>query len=412
MKINLQTRNGRRELPPRGKPYRVTLQRGIGLGYRRLTDQAGSWTVIGSDGQCGQWTERFALADDTVPADGVAVLSYPQAAKRAIKLAEDRAKAGMMAAHPIKTIDDALTAYELDLKTRGQNPYNARLVRYHMSPTLLPTPLNQITNVQLRQWRDGLLAQGMTAATLNRVLKPCRAAFNCAADQDERIAGNARAWLKGLPILTDVDRPRNAVLTDAQVTAILAECDAISPEFGLFMLAHAETGARTDQLARALVVDFRDDRLMVPLSGKGKNKMANKLKRVSVPLTPALIERLRAACVDRDSHEPLFRRADGAAWNPKARDSSRLFERAVRTVGIKPIDGESVTTIYLRHSSIVRNLRAGVPAKTVADMHNTSIRMIETNYAAFMRDSHDDIIRSRLVSVAPKDNVTALRQAS
>ena len=42
-------------------------------------------------------------------------------------------------------------------------------------------------------------------------------------------------------------------------------------------------------------------------------------------------------------------------------------------------------TFYsLRHASITRMLKAGVPTQAVAEHHGTSARMIETNYAKFV----------------------------
>jgi hypothetical protein len=54
--MNLQSKTARQELAPRGKPYNVSLGRGLALGYRRPVKGAGSWVVIGSDGAGGQWT--------------------------------------------------------------------------------------------------------------------------------------------------------------------------------------------------------------------------------------------------------------------------------------------------------------------------------------------------------------------
>jgi len=72
----LQTANARKALPARGKPHKVSLDRGLTLGYRKPLTGDGSWVAIASDGNGGQWTQTFGRADDTEPADGVFVLSY------------------------------------------------------------------------------------------------------------------------------------------------------------------------------------------------------------------------------------------------------------------------------------------------------------------------------------------------
>jgi hypothetical protein len=50
----------------------------------------------------------------------------------------------------------------------------------------------------------------------------------------------------------------------------------------------------------------------------------------------------------------------------------------------------------LRHTSIVRQLLAGVPTRVVAALHDTSVVMIERNYSRFIGDHVDDIVRATL----------------
>jgi hypothetical protein len=92
-KLNLQTPTARARLAPRGKPYKVTLLPGVHLGYRAARSGTGAWVVIAADGKGGQWSDRFAVADDKQAADGVAVLDYEQAALRARALARGDANA-------------------------------------------------------------------------------------------------------------------------------------------------------------------------------------------------------------------------------------------------------------------------------------------------------------------------------
>src|SRR5262249_11318724 len=162
-KVNLQTPTSRARLAPRGKPYHVTLLPGVHLGYRRTRSTAGSWVVLAADGKGGRWTERFALADDKAPPDGVTVLDYEQAALKARALA--RGDANAAAVRPA-ALADALTAYAADLTARGRNAYNAALVRVHAPQHLVAQPLSQITAKQLRGWRDALIEGGMLPATV------------------------------------------------------------------------------------------------------------------------------------------------------------------------------------------------------------------------------------------------------
>lgn len=45
----------------------------------------------------------------------------------------------------------------------------------------------------------------------------------------------------------------------------------------------------------------------------------------------------------------------------------------------------------LRHSSIVRGLRAGLPIRLVASNHDTSVQMIERHYARYIADGLEEL---------------------
>lgn len=69
----------------------------------------------------------------------------------------------------------------------------------------------------------------------------------------------------------------------------------------------------------------------------------------------------------------------------------------------------SGTTPYaMRHSSIVRGLRAGLPVRLVAALHDTSSAMVERHYAAFIVDAMDELAAKAIVplTTAPADVVT------
>jgi hypothetical protein len=397
-KLNLQTQTGRSRLTPRGKPYKVRLLPGVHLGYRAAQRGTGAWLVIAADGKGGQWQKVIGHADDKQAADGSAVLSYEQAALRARALARGDANA---AADRPATIGETLDAYELDLQGRGRNSYNAALVRTHLPAHLAAQPLSQVTAKMLRHWRDALIRGGMKPATLNRVLKPAHAAFNLASKLDGRIAANAQAWRVGLEALRGAVVARDAVLGDEQVLATVSAAYDISPEFGLLTQTHAETGARSSQLARCIVGDFEDGklpRLMVPASRKGRGD--RKADRTPIPLGPGLAARLRAAAGHRPASAPLLLRADGRPWRPRIADHRLLFQQAARAARLP-----AGSTIYsLRHSSIARMLLRNVPIKIVADTHDTSTSQIERHYGRWIKHHADDLIRAALLDTAPADS--------
>jgi len=51
----------------------------------------------------------------------------------------------------------------------------------------------------------------------------------------------------------------------------------------------------------------------------------------------------------------------------------------------------------MRHSSIVRAIRAGLPIRLVAVMHDTSVAMIERHYARYIVDGLEELAAKAIV---------------
>jgi len=102
-------------------------------------------------------------------------------------------------------------------------------------------------------------------------------------------------------------------------------------------------------------------------------------------------------------------KASGAPWRKS--DHSRLFARAARAAGQ---DSTVVTMYALRHSSIVRQILAGVPIRVVAVNHDTSIGMLERTYSRFIGDHADALARVALLDTTEPvgANVVPLRGAT
>jgi site-specific recombinase XerD len=67
----------------------------------------------------------------------------------------------------------------------------------------------------------------------------------------------------------------------------------------------------------------------------------------------------------------------------------------------------------LRHSSIVRGLRAGLPVRLVAALHDTSTPMIEKHYSAFIVDAMDELAAKAIVPLTsqPVSHIRPIDQA-
>ena len=308
-------------------------------------------------------------------------------------------------------MDGALKDYRRDLISRNANPYNADWPRLHLTSVLLSKPVALLTATELKEWRDGLLGT-MAPSTINRLCACLCAALEQAAQHDKKIQ-NRDAWEVGLAGLPNAQQARNIILPDTEVREFVATAYNLEHQFGLLTDVLAITGARPSQATRLRVEDLHDHplrpKLMMPKSAKGggRSRSEKKLERYSVPITMQLAARLRAAAKGRADHAPLLLQNDGSPWgdNPGA-----SYHREVRKIVIAIGADPDVTMYSLRHSSIVRMLKANVPIRLVASLHDTSTRMIERYYSRHIVEHSDEISRQALLhhELPSGDNIIAL----
>ena len=130
------------------------------------------------------------------------------------------------------------------------------------------------------------------------------------------------------------------------------------------------------------------------------------MQRRPVPIPHGLAAKLRTLTADRPETTPLLTKPSGAPW--KKSDHSRPFARAIRATGRNP---EQVTMYALRHSSIVRQILAGVPIRVIAVNHDTSIAMLERTYSRHIGDHSDQLARGALLDTTapPGGNIVPIR---
>ena len=288
------------------------------------------------------------------------------------------------------SLADILDRYKADLLTRGGDAGNVGRVRAHLTPRLASKPATEIAEADLRGWRDDLAAK-LAPATVNRTANAIKAALNLAADLDKRIVSR-RAWEIGLASLPGAERSRNVILSDADVRRLVAAAYETGEAFGLLVEVAAVTGARYSQIAQLECRDLQDGdtpRLMMPSSAKGRGK---RQVRRPVPIPKGLAKRLAARMADRAADAPLLTKTSDEPWRKS--DHSRPFARIVKRCNLDP----EVTIYALRHSSIVRQIKANVPLRIIAVSHDTSVAMIERHYSAEIADFADDISRAAMLT--------------
>ena len=257
---------------------------------------------------------------------------------------------------------------------------------------------------QTQQAQKSPAPRPLSPATVNRLLNDLRAALNAAVKKHRRalpahVAVEIRIGTRPLPSAAEA---RRQILFDADVRrAIDAAYFVDDGDFGRLVLLLAATGARFSQIAALTVADVQAEQLRVMIPASKKGRSAKAVSRIAVPIGTDVLERLRPALAGRRGHEPLlehwikkqtgpfqWERSRRDAWK-SASEADRLWTRAVKAAEL-PAD----TVDYaLRHSSIVRGLRAGLPVRLVAALHDTSTAMIEKHYAAFIVDATEELAR-------------------
>jgi integrase len=383
----LETRSARLRLPISKVPVFVKIGPKVGLGYRR-NQTAGTWVVRISDGKGRNTRRAIGGADDHEEADGDTVLDFWQAQERARKLAHGDDPAITAPRGTPITVKQAIDRYEADLKTRGGDLHNVNRLTIHLPLALARKSVALLTVDDLRNWRDELRRR---PASINRICTVLKAALNLAASKDTRLS--SRAWEVGLATIPDAEEARNVILPDSKVLALIEEARAYGKEFGLLVEVAAVTGARAGQIRRLEAQDLQlgiAPRLMMPASEKGRG--IKKVMRRPVPISLGLAAKLAATVEGQTPSAPLLVKPSGEPW--KKSDHARPFARVAKRAGLDP---HKVTLYALRHSSIVRQLLAGVPIRVVAVNHDTSVTMIERTYSRHIGDHADALARGALL---------------
>jgi integrase len=408
-RLDLATIAARRRLKPSAKPHWTAIAAGLHLGVHvagditwRARRRTGSAYEERSIGLC-EMTNRLA--------DGDGVLSFDQAAARARAWKAEREATPTI---PPPTVREAIEAYLADRKgTARERDARLKLEKHipHDDP-LAGIALDQMTVKDLKAWRKRRLT-ALAPATQNRVKAGLRAALNeTIRHHRERLPpGIADVIRDGLRALPDADRPREVeILADADVRRVVEAADSHDADFGTLVAVLAATGARLSQVVRCRVVDLqvRERRLLIPTSAKGRG---TKTRTVTpVPLGDDMIARLERIAAGRPGHEPLlmhwhhvqvsntgrpkWERAGRVAWKSSA-EMTRPWQELIKAVGLPA----GTVPYVLRHSSIVRGLRANLPIRLVAQLHDTSVTMIERVYSAFLVDVSEDLARRALVDL-------------
>jgi len=418
----ITTRNARAGLKA-GVHWRA-IDPDVHLGYRKGV-RAGKWLVrwYRGDGAYGQVT--LATADDALAADGSNVLNFPQATSAARQHVEShRKEVKAAAAGPVITVKATVEEYlsVRESRERAQLGHGAlkrdarsRLSKHVLQSALAAKALYKLEAKDLREWRRAL-PEALAPGTIRRLTNDLKAALNRAAVHHRtqlpaEIEGIIRDGLKADEARSP--EARRQVLPDDDVPLIIKAAKVVDAsgnwEGDLYrlVLVLAATGARFSQISRMTVGDVQSQqrRLLVPVSRKGRGE--KRIETIALPVGQDVIDALLPAIANREVTSPLLERwkkiqISPTVWRRDRRQPWRSRSEMDRPwAAIVSEAGLPTTTLpyALRHSAIVRNLKAGLPTRLVAALHDTSIAMIEKHYSAYIVDAMEELAARAVIQL-------------
>lgn len=439
------TRAARAKLPV-GLHFR-SIDPEVHLGYRK-GKRGGVWLVRWRNwGPGANYLQApLGTADDEVK-EGT--LDY-EAAKRAAraKVEEIRREAAAAAEGPAPTVRAGVEAYiaerdARDSRRKGRSVRSdagQRLRRYVLgqdkrghqaavpAAPLADVALHALKEADILKWRAGL-PKTLKVTAKQRTINDLKAALNIAyAAHRSRLDPTLPAIIKhGLKAeQTDDDEAvplarENQILTDAQIGRLIGAAREIDAEQGwegdLFRLVVvlASTGARFSQITRMKVGDVqrKQERLMVPVSRKGRG---HKNGSVPHPVGKDVLDALLPVVTGCANDAPLLERwrskqvAGGIRWERAGRGPWHSASELVRAWHEIRERAKLPGAIpyALRHSSIVRGIRANLPIRLVAALHDTSVPMIERHYGRWIADGLDELAARAVVPLVPQDDGTVV----
>jgi integrase len=400
----LDTPSLRQSKKPRAgnEPYWRTLETGFALGYRP-GKRGGSWIARHYDASTGRRFHKLGAADDVQPANGINVLSWGEAKKKAEEWFANLAQSD--SGEVIKgryTVADAMRDYADSLEAEKRKSQNGtrEIVAAHILPKLGHIELDNLKYGKVKKWRDDLpkiqprvrtgfvkekvwcvrnvkgkqrgqfreratevpLPQQFRSidendpdvirkrqATANRILTVLKAALNHA--RKERKISNDNAW-KEVKSFGRVNLPKIRFLTLEESDALIrvAADDLASLATGALL-----TGARYGELARLRIEDFNRERnsVYVAESKNGESRY--------IPLNEQGVEFFKALVKDRSPRAFMFTKANGKPW--KRSEQIRPIVAACKDAHI-----EGASFHILRHTYASHAVMNGMPIEVLAEV--------------------------------------------
>lgn len=398
----IETREARRRLPEHHEPYWRQIHVGLSLGYYK-GGRAGVWFLRLRKKARRYQKSRLGLADDQEKADGSRVLTFEQAQRLALELAENPEQRPAHRLSAAYSVADAVADYLEWFEAHRKSLYSTRVAfEKHILPSLGDRAVGELTTRELGRWHRALAKtesedperQRGRKATANRVLTMLRASLNRA--WREGYADSNDAWRRVQPF-RDVEAARVKYLNQDEARRLLNAADA---DFRPLVHAALLTGCRYGELTALQCGDYDPDAgtVQVRHSKAGKSR--------HVPLTDEGSRFFEDLTAGRAGAETMLRRRDREPWGTS--HQKRRMREACARAGIEPV----VSFHVMRHTYGSLLALQGVPLKVIAEaMGHADTRMTERHYAHLQDSYVAEQIRANLPTFgkASERKVTPIR---
>ena len=151
--------------------------------------------------------------------------------------------------------------------------------------------------------------------------------------------------------------------------------------FADMLRCYYHTGARTSELADAVVRDFQVRSRKLVLKRHKRTRTMKVAETRVITLNEEVFAILARQAQGQPPDQPLFTQGNGSPWDKDRLD--KRFRKVRELAGVR----ELITIYDFRHLWISEALMAGVDVFTVAKMAGTSVQMIEKTYG-HLRGTH------------------------
>lgn len=378
MALDLSRVGKRDELKARREPYWQRLRAGCYVGFRpSKAGGAGTWIARAYDPDATRYHIK-ALGDfgTLMPNERFA------AAKREAEKVAELVESGGEVRRKIVTVADACREY---LKDNPGKIAEGVFRRHVYDDPIAKVKLDKLRRHHLKEWRKRLeeapaivsrsnkgevRTRQRAPSTVNRDMAPFRAALNKVIAPGT--PNSEAAWQEALKPFEKADQRRLLYLDKAQRRSLLAHLDA---EALPFVRALCLLPLRPGAMAALVAGDFdkRTSELTIGHDKSGKDR------RILLPTDAAKL--FSAQAKDKLPPAPLFRRANGKAWDRNTWGDA--IESAAKAAGLP----KGTAAYTLRHSTITDLVSAGLPLLTIAQISGTSAEMIERHYGHLASDA-------------------------